>query len=256
MANVKIIKDKALQMARDPKNADLPVMAHPEMKAFLREKKIQRGCRCCFMSNCFKRQMLSKKYKLKNKRFDECKGTKLKFKDMEETATTPAPTVENLTTSITPSRPVEDAVDHYISMMGEEEENSGSDVNFQQNVVGIYEHTEFTRDKIPDADKYCDTAKVRDKNCPLCDKVNMSYVGIFRHLLRSHKISWGLDDSDNSTYEEWVAAFHAAKEYDYENIITEADNSQSSSGSSAENYSEDPEFDNFSPVNLVIFFLD
>merc|ERR1712080_254392 len=79
--------------------------------------------------------------------------------------------------------------------------------------------------------------------------------GIFQHLNHSHKITWGLGEDDDSTYEEWEAAFYAAKEYDYENIMTETDDSSDSSTecnkygyTSTENHSDDPEFDNSSPV--------
>ena len=250
--NVKLIKVKASEMAKDPKYADLTVMDHPEMKTFLKEKKIPRGCWCCFRANCFKRRIFSRKYKLKNTKFSDCKGAKLKFKDMEGNPTTSTPTVEGNTTTLSSD---ETEINNFCSNIEVDEEYSEDDINFQTNTVKIYEDSGFTKDKIPNAEDYELTPNVKDKDCPLCNKKNMSYSGIFRHLMHSHKITWGLGEDDDSTYEEWEAAFYAAKEYDYENIMTETDDSSDSSTecnkygyTSTENHSDDPEFDNFSPV--------
>ena len=42
-ANAKLCKDKAIELAKDQKNADLAISDHPEMKNFIKEKKIKRG---------------------------------------------------------------------------------------------------------------------------------------------------------------------------------------------------------------------
>ena len=83
-ANAKLFKEKAIQLAGDPKNAETEVINHPDMKNFMKEKKMKRGCWCCFKHNCFLKQTMSRKMHLKKKFLGDCKGTLLKFKNLSE----------------------------------------------------------------------------------------------------------------------------------------------------------------------------
>ena len=81
------------------------------------------------------------------------------------------------------------------------------DIDFQQNIVGISTHSTFTKDMIPDSEEMLDTRYVSDKNCVLCNKKNMNYMGLYHHFENSHNLSWGCEE-DDSTFEEWVEAFN------------------------------------------------
>ena len=251
-ANVKAIKEKALQMAKDPNNAELCIMDHPELKAFLREKKLSRGCWYCLKANCFQKQMLGKKYKVKVKKSDECKGTRKKFKDLEENTTTSPPTAENNSAHVTSTNNFEN-VNHILAGMDENDETTDCDINFQENIVGIYANTEFTRDKIPDDMDFDSQDTEKTKTCPLCNKDRMHYRGLHSHLNSTHNITWGLGEEFESPLEDWIAAFHAAVEYDPTTDQTKSDDSSDSSAepktySSVEYISDDLEADVTSPV--------
>ena len=251
-ANVKAIKEKALQMAKDPNNAELCIMDHPELKAFLREKKLSRGCWYCLKANCFQKQMLGKKYKVKVKKSDECKGTRKKFKDLEENTTTSPPTAENNSAHVTSTNTFEN-VNHILAGMDENDETTDCDINFQENIVGIYANTEFTRDKIPDDMDFDSQDTEKTKTCPLCNKDRMHYRGLHSHLNSTHNITWGLGEEFESPLEDWIAAFHAAVEYDPTTDQTKSDDSSDSSAepktySSVEYVSDDLEADVTSPV--------
>ena len=170
------------------------------------------------MHNCFKRHLISRKHNLKKKFLDDCKGTMLKFKNLSEMPTVSETTVEYCTTSISPSQQFNensiDEIDRILYDMTVEKEIC--DVNYQQNVVGISTQSTFTKDMIPDSEEMLDTRYVKDKDCFLCNKRNMDFLGLYRHFVNSHNIVWG-GDEDDSTFEEWVEAFNTAKEYDYEN---------------------------------------
>ena len=208
-ANIKLLKEKATQLANDPKNAELEVINHPDIKSFMKEKKIKRGCWCCFMHNCFLRQITSRKYNLKKRYLGECKGTLLKLKNLNESPIISEATVEHCTASISPSQQFgensNEELDRLLNGMDEQEEIY--DIDFQQNIVGISTHSTFTKDMIPDSEEMLDTRYVSDKNCVLCNKKNMNYMGLYHHFENSHNLSWGCEE-DDSTFEEWVEAFN------------------------------------------------
>ena len=83
-ANAKLVKEKAVQLASDPKNAEMEIIDHPDIKNFMKEKKIKRGCWDCFLHNYFLRQTISRRLNLKKRYLLECKGRRLKFKNLND----------------------------------------------------------------------------------------------------------------------------------------------------------------------------
>ena len=104
--------------------------------------------------------------------------------------------------------------------------------------VGISPSPMFTKEMIPNYLEMEKTDDFPEKACILCKKKNMDLDGLHFHLERTHDLTWGIDDGEDSTYEEWVEAFNKATEYDPDNATSEDEDIQQSSDSSSESSNE------------------
>ena len=152
-ANAKLFKDKAAQLATDPKNADMEIINHPEIKTLMKEKNSKRVCWDCFLYNCFLKQTLSRKHKIKKHFLLECKGKYLKFKDLNDKPNVSKAEVETATASISSSKPFDENSDEELNRLLESmyatENNDNSDFELQNYTVNISISSTFSRDMIP-----------------------------------------------------------------------------------------------------------
>ena len=134
------------------KIADLEVINHPEMKNFMKEKKIKRGCWCCFKHNCYLKQQLSRKYNLKKRLAEGCTGKILRFKNLVEKTNVSETTAEQNTTAITAAKPFDDNSVEEMQRIVDiaEDEEEFCEVGFEQFRAGISPQSTFTEDMIPD----------------------------------------------------------------------------------------------------------
>ena len=217
-----LFKDRAAQLATDPKNADSEIINHPEIKALMKEKNNRRVCWECFLHNCFLKQTLSRKHKIKKRFLLKCKGKYLKFKDLNDKTNVSKADVDIASASVSSSKPFDENSVEELNRLLEEMDaavnNDNSDFELQNYTVNISSSSSFTRDMIPSFSEWKKTKEVSDKHCILCHKQNMDLDEMLDHLANDHDIFWGYDDNDEiSTFEEWVEAYNKTKEHNSEN---------------------------------------
>ena len=199
----------ALKLAEDPSLSDAKVGLNKEIQDHLAQKKV-RICWCCQSANCYCRQTLSNKHKLKKRYNDNCTGKQITFAELKDRVKTKVSSPTETNTAAANIKPAtvtdydSDAaeLELAVSRMDKYQTERSEEFSFKDCVASMSTKILVSIETIPDYATLAKTAHIADKHCIICLKSKLTLQRLSDHYSDSHDLYWNDDGTDSLA--EWL----------------------------------------------------